>query len=112
MDKRLLGYDPYTGIETWFHYDELTDETTIQEKADLTPLHKLNYEMRKDEDLTKKGIKHGHWLYASIHPIEQQMMLQKYGVDCFNKDQWKEVMKILNTDPDFQRCKTTTGTHA
>lgn len=112
MDKRLLGYDPLTGIQTWFHYDPMTDETTIAEVADLEPLHKQRQEFRKDEDLTKTGIKNGQWLYARIHPLEQQLILQKYGVDVFNKAQWKEVMKILNTDPDFQRCKTTTGIHA
>ena len=109
--KRLLDYDNFTGIETWFHYDEMSDVTTIHETADLEPLHRQRYEMRKDDEMTKKGIKHGHWLYASIHPLEQQLILQKYGVDVFNKDQWKQVMKILNTDPDFQRCKTTVGNH-
>jgi len=110
--KRKLDYDPLTGITTWHHYDAHTDKTTIYDEADLEPLHKLNYELRKEEDYSKKGVKNEHWHYASIHPIEQQKILDKYGVDVFNKDQTKEVMKILNTDPDFQRCKTTTGRHA
>ena len=111
MDKRLLDYDPLTGISTYHYYDEATDETTLQEVADLEPLHKFRHELRKDEDATKQGIKNGQWLYAQIHPVEQTMFLRKYGFNVFAPGRAKEVLKIINTDPDFQRCKTTTGTH-
>ena len=112
MDKRLLDHDPFTGITTYHHYDEATDETTIQEVADLDPINKFRYELRKDESITKKGIKNGQWLYASIHPLEQQKWMRKYGFSPFEKGREKEVMKILNTDPEFALCKNTSGTHA
>jgi len=112
MDKRVIDYDPLTGITSYHYYDRVTDQTTIQEVADLEPLHKSNYEARKDEDLTKNGIKKSQWLYARIHPIEQTMFLNKYGYSVFDKSRTKETMKILNTDPDFQLCKTTSGRHA
>jgi len=111
MGKRLLDYDPFTGTTTYHHYDPLTDKTTIQEVADLEPLQRQRYEARKDESLTKTGIKGGQWLYAQIHPVEQTKFLQKYGFSVFENGRSKEVMKILNTDPDFQLCKTTTGQH-
>lgn len=111
MDKRLLDFDPTSGLETWFHYDEHTDTTTIEEKANLHPLHSTNYENRKDDDLTKQGIKKGMWMYARIHPLEQTKFLRKYGFSVFEKGREKEVLKILNTDDDFKLCKATRGTH-
>jgi len=112
MDKRFLDYDPLTGISTYHYYDRFTDETTIQEVADLEPLQKFRHEARKDEIGTKNGIKNSQWLYAKIHPIEQAKFLEKYGYSVFDKSRTKETMKILNTDPVFQVCKTTTGKHA
>lgn len=110
--KRVLDHDPMTGITTWFHHDPLTDETTIQEVSDLNPLHSQNYENRKDDDLTKTGIKKGMWKYASISALEQTIFLRKYGFSVFEHGREKEILKIINTDPDFQLCKTTRGTHA
>jgi len=112
MNKRLLDYDPTTGTSTYHYYDPLTDKTTIQEVADLEPLQRHRHAARKDEGLTKNGIKGGQWLYAQIHPVEQTKFLQKYGFSVFENGRSKEVMRILNTDPDFQLCKMTTGTHA
>lgn len=111
-DKRLLDVDPLTGIVTWHYYDRATDETVIEEVADLQKLNEYRHELRKDDDATKTGIKKGQWLYASIHPIEQTKFHQKYGFSVFEKGREKEVYKILNTDPDFQLCKTTSGKHA
>jgi len=110
--KRLLDYDPLSGISTYHYYDSLTDETTIYEEANLEPLWESNYKLRNDDDLTKKGIKAGNWLYARIHPLEQTKFLRKYGYNVFDKTRYKETMKILNSDPEFQLCKTTRGRHA
>lgn len=112
MDKRVLGYDPLSGITTYHYYDHVTDETTIQEMADLEPLNRYRHELRKEESFSKNGIKKGQWLYASIHQLEQIKFLKKYGFSVFEKGREKEVFRILNTDPEFQICKTTTGQHA
>lgn len=111
MSRRILDHDPSTGITTFHHYDSSKDETIIEEVADLQALHEHRYELRKDEDATKAGIKAGQWLYAQIHPIEQTKFLRKYGFSVFSQGREKEVYKILNTDPDFQLCKTTAGIH-
>jgi len=112
MHKRLLDVDPLTGIASYHHYDPSTDETTIHEVADLRPLHEHRRSLRKDESVTKAGIKNGQWLYAQVHPIEQQKFMDKYGFSIFQKGMEKEVFRILNTDEDFRFCKVTTGTHA
>ena len=112
LHKRVLDVDPLTGITTYHYYNDADDTTTIQEVADLTPLNEFRMSLRKDETATKDSIKKGQWLYAQIHPIEQAQFIQKYGFSIFEKGREKEVYKILNRDPDFQRCKTTSGTHA
>ena len=53
MDKRLLSYDPATGLETWHSYDPQTDETIISYTADSTPILERNKGMAKDADYTK-----------------------------------------------------------
>lgn len=34
MERRLLGIDPLTGIEEWFHHDDKTNTTYIEQKWD------------------------------------------------------------------------------
>jgi len=112
MQKRLLDYDPTTGISTYHHYDDMTDKTTIEEVADLQDLNKFRQDLRKDDGYSKDGIKGGHWHVATIHQIEQVKFLRKYGFSVFEHGREKEVHKILNTDPEFQLCKVTKGSHA
>lgn len=33
--SRLMDVDPDTGTETWFHYDAVTEECTVETKRDL-----------------------------------------------------------------------------
>lgn len=110
MDKRLLSYDPATGLETWFSYDALTDETIISYTADSTTILERNKRMANDADYSKKGIKQEFWHFATI-PVEVQMdwMINK-GVDIYNPDHNKKVSQLLN-DPDYRYLKTTNGYH-
>ena len=34
--KRVLDYDPATGITQWFHYDEITGDIGLETKQDVT----------------------------------------------------------------------------
>ena len=34
--KRVLDYDPVTGITQWFHYDETTGDIGLETKQDVT----------------------------------------------------------------------------
>lgn len=111
MTRRLIDYDSFTGISTYHEYNDLDKTSTIIETVDLQPLRENTYELRKDDDATKTGIKKGQWLYARIHPLEQTRFLRKYGYSVFDKSRERETLKILNTDPEFQVCKTTRGRH-
>jgi len=106
MEKRLLSYDPATGLETWHSYDSQTDETIISYTADSTPILERNKGMAKDAEYSKQGIKQEFWHYATI-PVEVKMdWLINKGVDIYNKDHSKKVSELLN-DPDYRYLKTT-----
>ena len=111
MGKRLLNKDPFTGILTYHEYDSLTDETTISYEADSSATSFVldtNQKIANDEDTTKKGIKQGWWLVASIPPILQIEWLINEGIDVYNKDHWPRVKAKLE-DRDFSKVKTTHG---
>jgi len=109
MQKRLLDKDPISGIETWHHYDPITDETTIQEIQDIEPFLKKSKELKKDEDYSKQGIKKDMWHYATIPNALITKFAVEHGIDVFNKDHSKAVMKLLNTE--YSAFKNTRGTH-
>jgi hypothetical protein len=36
--KRVLDYDPATGITQWFHFDEITGDIGLETKQDVTAI--------------------------------------------------------------------------
>ena len=110
MTRRLLGYDPITGLTTWHHYDWTTDETIIETSGDSEPYLELNKAMARDDDFTKKGIKDGFWLYASIPPAVQVKWLVEDGIDVYNPSHGARISAKLE-DPEYKYLKTTSGHH-
>lgn len=110
MSKRLLSYDPITGLETWHDYDAQEDKTVIIYSADSKPVLEQNKAMTNDTDFSKKGIKDGWWLYASIPVMVQVKWLIEKGVDVYNKHHGPQISRLLE-DPEYRYLKTTTGHH-
>lgn len=108
MHKRILDVDPFTKTITYHHYDELTDETIIETVQDVSPFLERNKRLRNDEDYKKRGIKNEWWHVGSIPQVIQEKWLREYGIDCFNKDHWPRVRRLLN-DPEYRYLTTTTG---
>ena len=107
---RHLYTDPSTGLMTWHGYDHATDTTTIGYSADSEPVLELNKAMANDEDFSKKGIKDGWWLYASIPAILQMKWLTEEGLDIYNPQHSDRLSRKL-ADPEYRYLKTTTGNH-
>ena len=110
MSRRLLNTDPATGLMTWHEYDNSTDTTTIGYSADSDPILELNKAMSNDTDFSKKGIKDGWWLYASIPVILQMKWLTEEGLDIYNPHHSDRLSKKLN-DPEYRYLKATAGNH-
>lgn len=110
MSKRLLNVDKTTGLMTWHEHDSLTDTTTISHTADAQPVLELNLAMRNDEDFSKKGIKDGWWMYASIPVGLQVKWMIEEGLDVYNVRHSDRLSKKL-ADPEYAYLKTTYGHH-
>jgi len=111
VGKRILDYDPFTGITTTFDYIPETDTTVLYREQDISPLLDLNKVLQNESEVTKQGIKNSWWLYGRIPNIIAEKWMNEHGVDIFNKDHQKAVFKLLN-QPEYRYLKTTTKMHA
>jgi hypothetical protein len=108
--KRVIDYDPWSGITTSFDYDWTTDTTIIHREQDVSAILEMNKAQQNDEDYTKKGIKDGWWHYANIPNIVIEKWIREYGVNVYDKDHEPKVFKLLN-QPEYRYLKTTTKLH-
>ena len=75
---------------------------------DPTALVEQLKQARNNPDAWAKGMKESWVHYASIPPIIE-MQLKAKGIDIYNKDQTKELLKEINTN--YPWLKTTTKHH-
>ena len=108
MSRRLLDYDPLTGVTTYHHYDEMSDTTAIETVQDVTPTLEVNKAMANDDDYKRHGIKQSWWHVASIPVVVQEKWLREDGVNVFNPDHWPAVKRKLN-DIEYRYLRTATG---
>lgn len=105
--KKFLDFDPFTGIESTFHYDENNDTFSIEYKhPDLEPQLDCSQALANDPQYTRDGMKR-EWLhYAHIPTAIQLKWLYEKGVDLFKKDHQKKIWQLVN-DPEYRKLKTT-----
>ena len=108
--KRIIDYDPMTGISTWFEYIPESDLTIISRLQDVEGILELNKAMAKDTDYTKQGFKDGWWHYASIPNVLIEKWKTEHNIDVYKKEDWPAVFKKLN-DPEYRYLKTTAKWH-
>lgn len=103
MKKGLFDYDPLTGMR--ITYEDTEDGGfLLHYSQDAEPV--------LDANARKRGLGRAYyaadpdmWRVASI-PIGVQMeWLTKYGIDVYNPEHEKAVVKLLN-DPDWRYLKT------
>lgn len=107
--KRLIDYDPFTGIETYHEYDPINKETRIfyEHTRDVSGAVDVCKALANDDDFTKKGIKEDWWRYAHI---PNSLMLKWHveeGIPLFDA---KEYNKKAN-QPEYKFLKYTTKHH-
>lgn len=115
MNKRLLDYDPFTGVATYHAYDDATRTTYIEEVQDVEPFLEANKATQNSDPggamglswRSRKQIKAGWWHVASI-PVGVQMQWMKKGVNLLRKEDWPKVRRLLN-DPDWRYLRTGLG---
>ena len=104
----LFDKDPHTGITQYYDYDPVKDEHLIHSVQDPEALLEQLKIARNNPETWAKGVKESWVHYASIPPIIE-MQLKAKGIDIYNKDQTKELLKEINTN--YPWLKTTTKNH-
>jgi hypothetical protein len=100
--KRLLDYDPATGLKTFHDYDESDDKTIVSYEQDCQPILDRNkWHQNHGEHRMGDG-----YLAASIPSSIMLKWLVEYGVDVMNKDHGEAVKRLLNS-PDWKYLKRT-----
>lgn len=105
--KDLLDIDPLTGVETWHHYDPVTDATTIESRQDVEPFLEAN-KVLSNTDYSQQGIKESWWHVASLPMVVIEKWKVEDGIDVFNKNHWNAVKRKLN-DPENRFLRTGSG---
>ncbi len=109
--KRLVDYDPMTGITTWFEYHPETDMTIVAREQDVEGILDLNKHLRNDTGYSQKGMKNDWWHYATIPNILIEKWKAEEGIDVFNKDHKKKLFQKLNS-PEYKYLRVTDKVHA
>lgn len=110
MSKRILDYDPFTGITTYFDYVPETDTSIVHREQDVSKLLDMSKAMANDGDVWKQGVKNSWAHYCILPNIVIEKWLNEYGIDVFNKDHEKAWLKLVN-QPEYLYLKTTTKMH-
>jgi hypothetical protein len=104
--KRILDYDPWSGITTTFDYTP-DGVTIIGREQDVSAMLEINKALANNDDYSKNGIKDCWWHFATIPNIVIEKWLNEFGIDVYNKDHEKAVKRLLN-QPEYRYLKTTT----
>lgn len=108
--QRILDVNPLTGEWITFDYNEDGDQVTIGHHQDCTAIIEDNKLASLDIDSHRKQSKNEWALYARVPNIVVMEWRQKFGVDFFNRNHWKRVLKLINS-PDYKDLKRTTYHH-
>jgi hypothetical protein len=99
-----FDHDPLTGVVQFYDYDPVTDKHSITSVQDVSGFLDEMKRRRDDPEYWKKGVKEEFAHYATI-PAIVEIELRKKGLDIYNRDQTKEIVREIEQNYPF--CKTT-----
>lgn len=107
--KRLVDFDPLSGIETWHEYDATNKTTRLHyvPTRDVDPSLDYLSSIANDPDASKAQIKNNWWLYAHIPDAVLLKWHAEEGIDIHDT---AAILRRVN-HPDYKRLKATTLTH-
>ena len=111
MARRILDFDPLTGVTTYFEYNHADQKMHITDVQDVNPILDAVTQMRNDDDYSKQGIKNDMWHYARLPMAVLMEIESKHGVKCLTgKVDWKGLFRVINQH--YPNLKATTKAHA
>lgn len=107
MTRRLLDFDPTTGIAEYHHFDPATDTSVIETVQDVAPILERNKALQSADD---RGWTPSRELRraATIPDIVVLKWRRDFGIDVFNRNHWPAVRRLLN-DPEWRYLRTAPG---
>ena len=107
MTRRLLDFDPLTGLLEYHSYDPATDTTVIESVQNVAPILERNKALQVESD--------GGWSpsrelrrAAAIPDIIILKWRREEGIDVFNRDHWPAVRRKLNSS-EYRYLRTAPG---
>ncbi len=103
MSKKFLDYNPSTGLVTTTAYED--GKNYVRYEQDVEPFFDFASQLRSDTERTRQGMK-DELLHAAFVPdVVIIDMLQRFGVNFYDKAQQKRVVELIETE--YPKCKTT-----
>lgn len=97
--KRLLDYDPLTGMKTFHDFDPVTETTILRHEQDVEPLLDACKRDNNHADRNLGDMAH----VASVPPGVQLEWLVKYGVKMWDRNHEGAVRRLL--DGEYKHLK-------
>jgi hypothetical protein len=98
MAKRLLSYDPITGVRTYHDYDHDTKKTYITEEQDVEAILNHNKKLANDSSYKKQGIKDDWYHFATVPNTVLLEIMKKHNISIFNNDDLPKFERILQSN--------------
>jgi hypothetical protein len=98
--KRLLDFDPLSGMRTWHDYDDATETTIISYEEDVQPVLDSNKDAQNEQHGRMGDMVH----VASIPPSVQMKWWVEKGVAVWNQAHKQAVARLLD-DPEWLYLK-------
>ena len=109
-ERRVLSYDPMSGMTVYYHFDEQTDAITLEYEQDVESVLEAAKTAQNTPEYSRQGIKNEMWHYGTIPNILITKWLVEEGINVYDDNDWKKVWQKLN-DPDYKYLKMTTKHH-
>jgi hypothetical protein len=107
MPRRLLDFDPLTGVAEYHSYDPATRRTIIETAQDVAPILERNKSLSTDDDRGWSSSRDFRRA-AAIPDVIILKWRNEHGVDLFDRNHWPAVKRLLN-DPDWRWLRTAPG---
>jgi hypothetical protein len=105
MTKRLLEYDPLTGIKTFHEYDHASQKTYISHEQDCQKILDYNRTLANDDRYKRQGIKDDWYHFATVPLTVVMEWKTKYNLDVFKNDDLPRIEKLLKSS-EYSKLRT------
>jgi hypothetical protein len=104
----LFDHNSVTGVSQYFDYDPAKDTYYLTSTQDLSGMLDKIKQSRDNPDVWGKGVKEEWAHFASIPPVVEMQLKQK-GIDIYNPDHTKAMIKEINENYPYLKLTTKNG---